>query len=206
MPDVYANAVSTIALAVAGSSLGWQIKSKWWDRPKIVLANVRVSSEGKLSGEMTGDLRTTALRHIETGWSTSVVVTNAGDAQTTLLDVRWQFDYESAGYPRTFIPGTVVDGPLETQMTDARKAGSGLIRLLVPDGGKPFEAKVLERNQSASFTYQIGLGAIELLDLRRSHQARPVIDYIDRKRRFGPQAHGPVTMHGRWCPTPRNSL
>ena len=37
MGDAYADWVATIAGVAGVSSLGWQIKSKWWDRPHIVL-------------------------------------------------------------------------------------------------------------------------------------------------------------------------
>ena len=46
--------VATVAGVAGVFSLGWQIKSKWWDRPNIVLSDVRVSAESVISGRMTG--------------------------------------------------------------------------------------------------------------------------------------------------------
>jgi hypothetical protein len=96
-------------------------ESKWWDRPNIVLSDVRVSAESVISGRMTGGAPTHGFDHqvTETGWSVSVTVSNTGDAATTLLGVRWESDYESAGNPRTFVVGTTM-GPPQLQMTDAR--------------------------------------------------------------------------------------
>jgi hypothetical protein len=204
--DVYAEVVATCAGLVSLLSLGWQVKSKWWDRPNIVLSDVRVSAEFVTRAQATGDPPTASiLGQMETGWAASVTVTNTGDAQTTVLDVRWEFEYEVAGHPRTFIAGTTQATAPQTELVDLTGVGLGSIRRLVPDSGAPFQPQSLERNQSASFSYEIGLPAIVLLDLRQSHQARPAVDYVDRRRRFGPQAHGPVTMQGDWLPTPRNA-
>lgn len=206
MADVYADVVATLAFGAAASSLGWQVKIKWWDRPNIVLTNVRISAEMAVSGQMGGDPpRNLGRSELVNGCTLALTASNTGDAQTTVLDVRWELDYGAPGQSRTFVAGTTL-GPPQYQVTDARMAGGELSQILAPDDRLPFAPIQLERNQSASFAYRIGLPAMSLLNLRGSYRMRPLVQFVDRKRRLGPPSHGPVTMVGDWLFTPRDVL
>ena len=77
--DIYADVVATTAAGLAAWSLGWQIKSNWWDRPNIVFENDRVAIERRYDRTL-GDT-------IDLGWTAQVTVSNTGNADTTLLAV-----------------------------------------------------------------------------------------------------------------------
>jgi hypothetical protein len=87
--DLYADIVASIAAAVAATSLGWQIKGKWWDRPAIVVDGVTASSLVEQSATMTGAGIVHAGVAQTTGWHFALTVSNVGDAATTLLGCSW---------------------------------------------------------------------------------------------------------------------
>jgi hypothetical protein len=126
---VYADEVATGAAIVGVGALGWQISSSWWDRPYLILQDDHVSNE-------TGHVYSTHTTIETRWWSAEVTVSNTGNAETTVLGVQWEFAYESADLPTTFVAGSVMGDELEITHLDFREAGQGLSRILQDESGE----------------------------------------------------------------------
>ncbi|MDM2078757.1 hypothetical protein PP338_00740 [Mycobacteroides abscessus] len=182
--------MSSIAIVLSLLSLGWQVKLNWWDRPHLVLEDERVAAEFS-SGRLTG-------------WSARVMVSNTGNAETQLLAVLWEFERESGSSPSIHVLGSISGPEMAVEMTQSPELQLGKYRQILPgDRETAFQPTVLGRNHSR--TYEFELAPIALDSLKQCHRARPVAQFVDRKRRFGPKRHGVGTAYGTWCITPRNA-
>lgn len=182
--------MSSIAIVLSLLSLGWQVKLNWWDRPHLVLEDERVAAEFTSGGL--------------TGWSARVTVSNTGNAETQLLLVLWEFERESGSSPSIHVLGSITGHEMAVEMTQSLELQRGDYRQILPgDRDTAFQPTILGRNHSR--TYEFELAPIALESLQHCHRARPVVKFVDRKRRFGPTRHGVGISYGPWCVTPRNA-
>lgn len=195
MADVYADVVATLASAIALSSLAWQMKVNWWDRPLLVFDDERVAI-GNTGDPSTG-------RMIFLGWSAQVTISNTGNAETTLQSLEWEFDSAPEVGPRPhpiFVAGSAVSKAVIVNVTDTAPGVSKAT--IEADAGSEFQPVVMGRNHAQRYTYRIGPTAVDGF-LREATRARPVARFIDRKGRFGPKRHGVEVKHGDWTLAPR---
>lgn len=93
---------------------------------------------------------------------------------------------------------------MAVEVTELPELERGEYREILRDDQRTaFEPTVLGRNHGR--TYEFELAPIALESLKHCHRARPVVKYVDRKRRFGPTRHGVGISYGPWCLTPRNA-
>lgn len=200
MEDVnwYANCVATVAALLSGWSLGWQIKSNWWDRPNIVLEDCRVSTESEITAEG---------QKVDLGWVAQVTVSNTGNAETTLRSLEWEFDYGPDDRRSSiFVAGTVLGDEIGAITITSEDVSPDERKLTIEaDAGEVFRPIILGRNHGGEpRAYRIGPYAVRG-HLDETIRARPVASFVDRKdrtRRFHPKRHGVVRQNGPWVLTP----
>jgi hypothetical protein len=172
MADPYADAIALTALVVSASALGWQINIKRRD-DKIKRRDDRPNLIME-NPHVTTDRES---------WCASVIVANVGNVQTTLMSIEWEFEYESNR------PGIIVGGPAVGNTWETDRG------VLPRDAGQQFVRRVLGQNQKVESQIRIDPDAFQL---RESHRARPVVQFIIRPKGF-------ETAPGDWCEIPGNA-
>jgi hypothetical protein len=181
---MYADVVSSLALAAALGSIGWQVtKEIRWDRPLL-----------SVSGRLMYSGRGTDRGDFKEYWDLEVVAANVGNAATQIVDVYWEF--ERAGDTNFQVRGSETpesgmsiefNGELQIHDGDVSAAGPAL-------------PQSIGRNDVVTWLFERPRPSNAVID--EAVQGRPVVVFVSRTRRPEASDSGRnpnlTTAHGDW--------
>lgn len=178
---MYADVVSTIALAAALGSVAWQVgKEMRWDKPRLTV-----------SGRLIYAARSDSKASVVEFWDLEIIVANIGNIATQVVDVYWEF--ESTSTERFLIRGSEMDdGSFTHEFNGEAQVYDGTLKPSIP--------LKLGRNDGQEWMFERPRSQNAMIDT--ATRGRPVVVYVARSRRDDRLGGHPnrALEYGEWKP------